>query len=90
MTTQTLTDNRIEIIEKINEIGNVKFIKEIMTAMVRLIDGEMNESDNVIDLVQESIELSDSWRKESKMAVFHRIEETNLEASRNQRPSWMR
>jgi len=89
MTTQDLKNNRNEIIERIKEIGNESMIKEIMTGMVRVIEAEMNETDDCIELVDEVVEMNPTWKKKEEN-VFHKIEEANRIGAMNQRPSSMR
>jgi hypothetical protein len=63
MTTQDLKDNRSEIINRINEIADTTKTREIMTAMLRLVEGGMNSSNNAIDLVDEVVELMGYQKK---------------------------
>lgn len=57
MTTQDLKNNRNEIIARINEIANPSKTSEIMTAMVNIVEGGMNEADDCVELVDEVVEL---------------------------------
>ena len=63
MTTQDLKNNRNEIISRINEIADNSKMVEIMKAMVNLIEGNMAESNNPIDLVDEVVEMM-GWAKQ--------------------------
>lgn len=57
MTTQDLKDNREAIINRINEIADATKAKEIMTAMVNVINGGMNETNDAVELVDEVVSL---------------------------------
>lgn len=68
MTTQDLKNNRNEIIARINEIADNSKMGEIMTAMVNLINGGMNEATDAIELVDEVVELF-GFQKETMTSV---------------------
>lgn len=57
MNTQNLKEQKNEIISRIREIADESKMKEIMTAMLNIVNGGMNSSDNPIDLVDEVVEL---------------------------------
>lgn len=64
MTIETLKSNKNEIIARIAEISNLSNAKEIMTCMINLLEGEMNESNDVISLVDECVDLLSFRKKE--------------------------
>jgi len=57
MTLQDLKNNRIEIIARIEKIADVSKINEIMTGMVRIVEGGMNDTNSPVELVNEIVEL---------------------------------
>lgn len=57
MKAQDLKANRNEIISRINEIADTTKMFEIMKAMLNLVDGNMAESNNPIELVDEVVSL---------------------------------
>jgi uncharacterized protein YqgV (UPF0045/DUF77 family) len=57
MTIQELKDNKEAIINRINEIADASKTKEIMTAMVNVINGGMNEANDAVELVDEVVAL---------------------------------
>lgn len=63
MTIQDLKDSKNEILERISEIGNTHKTKEIMQAMLNLVNGNMYDADNAVDLVDEVVEMSTSYQK---------------------------
>lgn len=63
MTLETLKSAKNEILNRIAEISELSNAKEIMTCMMNLVEGEMNESQDVISLVDECVDLL-SLRKE--------------------------
>ena len=86
MTTQDLKDNRIEIINRINEIADTTKMVEIMQSMVNLVNGGMNESNNPVGLVDEVVELMGYQKK----YTGKHMDDLMAEASRRQRGSSMR
>jgi hypothetical protein len=64
VTVQFLKDNREEIITEINKVGNPTFLKEIMTSIFRLVNAEMSDANDVEELVEESLEGIEKWRKQ--------------------------
>lgn len=87
MTTQDLKNNRNEIISRINEIADASKIKEIMTGMLRLIEGEMAEAKTPVALVDEVVELFGYQKNKPQMLDMGEINRAN--AMRNL-PSSMR
>ena len=63
MTLQDLKNKKNEIVTRISEIGNKTFTKEIMTAMLRMVEADMAESSDAISLVDEVIEMNKAWQK---------------------------
>lgn len=57
MTKQDLTNSKNEIIIRINEIADTTKMVEIMKAMLNLVEGDMNEANNPVDLVDEVVAL---------------------------------
>jgi uncharacterized protein YqgV (UPF0045/DUF77 family) len=86
MTTQDLKDNRSEIIARINEIADASKMAEIMTAMVNLINGGMNEANNAIELVDEVVTLMGYQKK----YTGRHMDDISAESMRNQCGSSMR
>jgi hypothetical protein len=62
LTIQDLKDNKAEILSLINENGNANFTKEIMQAMLNLVNGEMADG-TIEELVLEVIDMNDDWKK---------------------------
>ena len=87
MTTQDLKDNRIEIIARINEIADASKMAEIMTAMVNLINGGMNEATEAVELVDEVVEML-GYQKVAKQTETHY--EMLLRGAKNNLPSSLR
>ena len=88
MTLQDLKDNRNEIIATINETANASKKAEIMKAMMNLVNGDMADSDNVVDLVAEVVEMNKEWQKDSKW--INNLGEINRANAMANLPSSMR
>lgn len=90
MTAQDLKDSRNQIINRISEIGDAQKAKEIMTAMLRMVEAEMNETSSPVDLVDEVIEMNETWKKVKSHDIQNDIEDIRKKAFYAQRPSSMR
>ena len=78
MTKQDLTNSKKEIIIRINEIADNSKMSEIMTSMLNLVNGGMNDADNAIDLVDEVVELYGYQKKETVSLKVNGVEYDNL------------
>jgi hypothetical protein len=57
MNSQDLTNSKNGILIRINEIADTTKTREIMVAMLNLVNGGMNETNNPIELVDEVVKL---------------------------------
>jgi uncharacterized protein YqgV (UPF0045/DUF77 family) len=86
MNAQDLKANRNEIISRINEIADTTKMSEIMTAMLRIVEGGMNETNNAVELVDEVVALMGYEKK----IVARDAYELNQENMRKNLPSSLR
>jgi hypothetical protein len=74
MTTQDLKDSKTAIIERINEIADVTRTKEIMTCMLNLVEGNMNDATEAVELVDEVVALLNAEKKEKGGFVVNGVD----------------
>ena len=86
MNAQDLKANRNEIISRINEIADTTKMSEIMTAMLRIVEGGMNETNDAVELVDEVVALMGYEKK----IVARDAYELNQENMRKNLPSSLR
>jgi hypothetical protein len=83
MNAQDLKANRNEIISRINEIADTTKMSEIMTAMLRIVEGGMNETNDAVELVNEVVSLM-GYEKKNTLTMAQ-VQEYNEEQLRKQR-----
>jgi hypothetical protein len=86
MNAQDLKANRNEIISRINEIADTTKTSEIMTAMLRIVEGGMNETNDAVELVDEVVALMGYEKKIVACDAY----ELNRENMRKNLPSSLR